>query len=138
MPRRALLVFIACCFLGLAYIFQQLNVAQWLGIDIAKNQYLTFSVNKLARMLVNDFSCLLIIHAVFQNPKFNRLAFWVFCLEVLVLLPLYLGLKLYLEGTTEISSPILSQIHRLIVNPMLMVVLMAAFYYQQKMASPRG
>jgi exosortase F-associated protein len=138
LPLRFFLVFIAGCLLALVYIFQQINVAEWVGIDKIKNAYLAFSINKSIRLVINDVSCILIIHAIFRNEKFNKLALLVFCLELFLLLPIYLVVKLKLEGTSEISSPILAQIHRLIVNPMLMLLLMAAFYYQNKIASLRG
>jgi exosortase F-associated protein len=135
---RSFLVLCASSFLALVYIFQQVNAAEVLGIDNEKSNYLAFSVNKLIRLVLNDFSCIVLVHAIFKNKRFNRLALIVFCIEVFLLLPVYLILKLTIEGTSEISSPILSQLHRLIVNPMLMIVLIAAFYYQKKIASTRG
>jgi hypothetical protein len=51
--------------------------------------------------------------------------------EVFLLLPAYFIVKLTLEGDSEISSPLLSQIHRLIVNPLLMFLLMVGFVYQR-------
>jgi hypothetical protein len=42
-----------------------------------------------------------------------------------------LGIKLGWEGDSEISSPLLSFVHRLIVNPLLMFVLMAGLVLQR-------
>jgi len=79
---------------------------------------------------LNDALCLLLIYSLFREKKYLRIAFLVLCFEFLVMLPLYLIVKLNLEGPSEISSPLLSQIHRLIVNPMLMLILIVGFYYQ--------
>jgi exosortase F-associated protein len=73
----------------------------------------------------------MIIWAVFQEQKYVKVAWYVFLIEVLVILPVYFAIKLSLEGDSEISSPLLSQIHRMIVNPMLMFLLMAGFFYQR-------
>jgi exosortase F-associated protein len=135
---RFFLVLLASSFLVVVYIFQQVNGADVMGIDSVNSKYLAFSVNKLIRLVLNDLSCMVLIHAIFKDSRFDRLALIVFCIEVFLLLPIYLTLKLTIEGTSEISSPILSQVHRLIVNPMLMIVLIAAFYYQKKIASTRG
>jgi exosortase F-associated protein len=72
---------------------------------------------------------------LFQKRSYLKLSGIIFGFEVLVLLPLYLWAKLSIEGPSEISSPLLSPIHRMIVNPLLMIVLIAALYYQQYMTS---
>ena len=138
LPVRVLLVIVACSLLATTYILQQANAAGWLGIVTQGNEKLIFVLIKTARLVINDFACILLIHSFFQERKYTRLAFYVFLIELLILLPCYFAIKLTLEGPTEISSPILSQIHRLIVNPMLMVVLIASFYYQKKFAPARG
>jgi exosortase F-associated protein len=82
-------------------------------------------------MILNDLACILIIYGLFEQRTYVRLAAWLMLFEMVVLLPLYLAVKLTLEGPTELSSPLLSQIHRLIVNPLLMFVLMAGLLYQK-------
>ena len=138
LPVRVLFVMIALSLLATTYIFQQANYADWLGIEMKINENLIFVLNKTVRLVINDFACILLIHSFFKEQKYTRLAFYIFLVESLIILPFYFAIKLTLEGPTEISSPILSQIHRLIVNPMLMAVLIASFYYQKKFASPRG
>ena len=80
--------------------------------------------------MVNDIACLLLVAAIFNKPGYLRLSAWIFLTELLVLLPIYFVLKLTLEGDSEISSPLLSQLHRMIVNPLLMIVLIMGFIYQ--------
>jgi exosortase F-associated protein len=72
---------------------------------------------------------LLIIHALFRDPSVTRLAWYIQLVDTLILLPIYLIIKLTYEGDTELSIPLLSQLHRLIVNPTLMVLLIPAVYY---------
>lgn len=83
-------------------------------------------------MAMNDGACLLIIYGLFQNRDYVRVAFYLFLAELFLFLPVYLLFKLTLEGDSELSSPLLSQIHRLIVNPVLMFLLMVGFYYQEQ------
>lgn len=110
------------------YLFQRINLAGLL-VDLHPN--LIFVINRTARLIVNDLACFLIIFALFWQKKYLKVAFWVFLTELLVILPVYLVVKLTLEGDSEISSPLLSQVHRLIVNPMLMILLIAGFFYQR-------
>jgi exosortase F-associated protein len=121
--------------LAVVYVFQRwdyLNfVARVFGAKTDFGPTASFVVNKTVRLLLNDTLCLLLIYALFREKKYLRIAFLVFCFEFFLLLPLYLIIKLRTEGPSELSSPLLSQIHRLIVNPMLMLVLVVAFYYQR-------
>ena len=81
--------------------------------------------------MINDFSSFILIFGLFNERKYMKVALGVFLFEIVFLLPLYFVLKLFLEGDSEISSPLLSQLHRLIVNPTLMFLLIAAFLYQR-------
>jgi exosortase F-associated protein len=110
------------------YLFQRFNLAGLLG-NFHPNAI--FVINRTARLILNDLACLLIIFALFQEAKYLKIAFWVFLIELLVILPVYMAVKLSLEGDSEISSPLLSQVHRLIVNPMLMILLIAGFLFQR-------
>lgn len=110
------------------YIFQRMDLAGFLG-NFHPN--VRFIINRTVRLILNDTACFLIIMAVFREPKYLKIAFVVFLIEILVLFPFYLAIKLILEGASEISSPLLSQVHRLVVNPMLMFLLMAGFLYQR-------
>ena len=114
--------------LAAVYLFQRTNLAGFLG-NFPPN--VIFVINRTARLIINDFACFLIIFALFQEAKYLKIAFWIFLLELFVILPVYLMVKLSLEGDSEISSPMLSQVHRLIVNPMLMILLIAGFLFQR-------
>jgi len=114
--------------LVVVYIFQRSNLA---GFFFEFSPNVIFVINRTARLILNDLACFLIILALFKESKYLRIAFVVFLAELLVILPIYLTVKLTMEGDSEISSPLLSQVHRLIVNPMLMILLIAGFFYQR-------
>lgn len=119
----ALLVF------TLTYLFQRFNTYCFFFAENCDG-YTAFIFNKSLRFILNDAACLLLVKIIFLEPKYVRTAFWLFLIELAVLLPSYFILKLTMEGTSEISSPLLSQFHRLIINPTLMILLMFAFFYQ--------
>jgi exosortase F-associated protein len=90
-----------------------------------------FVGRKILRVLLNDTFMLIFMVAWFRDKKVTRLALFIQLIDGLILLPLYLILKLRWEGTSEISSPLLSQFHRLIINPTLMILLIPAIYFQK-------
>lgn len=90
-----------------------------------------FIVNRSVRILVNDTCMLLIIYALFNNRKVIKLALIIQAVDLFILFPIYLAFKLPAEGVSELSSPFLSQFHRLIVNPTLMILLILGFFYQR-------
>lgn len=136
-PTRMLFALVGLIAILTIYVFQQIDYLEYLHFGHFSTTT-NFVFNRVVRLILNDLSCILIIHAIFTEPKYNKIAFMLFSIELFLILPIYLIAKLSIEGPTEISSPILSQIHRLIVNPMLMVVLIASFYYQKKFAPARG
>lgn len=122
-----MLALLALVILGATYLFQGLDVASYVGIYSSAPRFVT---NRVVRFLLNDAACLMLIVAIFNKAAYLKLSFWIFLAELVILLPLYFAVKLSLEGDSEISSPLLSQIHRMIVNPLLMIVLIAALLYQ--------
>lgn len=110
-------------------MFQQFSYAHFLNNEIT-NSHLIFIVNKSTRLVLNDTLCLGLIYAIYYDIRFVKFGSLIQLGEMFILLPLYFYSKLTLEGDSEISSPLLSQAHRLIVNPMLMILLMVGFYYQ--------
>lgn len=132
--KKVLLISLALLILVVVFIFQRFNYAHLissaLGFQI-ENPNTVFVVNKTIRLVLNDTACMLLIFALFRQAKYLTLAFYLFLVELFFLLPFYLFVKLSLEGDSEISSPLLSQVHRLIVNPLLMFLLIAGFIYQR-------
>jgi exosortase F-associated protein len=116
--------------LATVFLFQNADILDLCG-SCTFHPYTHFVVRKAIRVLLNDTFMLLFIHALFRDPSVTRLALYIQLIDTLVLLPIYLVIKLGYEGDAEISMPLLSQLHRLIVNPTLMVLLIPAVYYQR-------
>ena len=132
--RNVLLISVALLVLVLVFIFQRFNYAVVLSSVFPfqiENPNTIFVINKTIRLVLNDTACMILIFVWFKKRQHLTLAFYLFLIELFVLLPVYFIIKLSLEGYSEISSPLLSQIHRLIVNPLLMFLLMAGFLYQR-------
>jgi exosortase F-associated protein len=125
---------ILCC-LTVIYVFQRLDylhvIQETFGLRGDPGPNITFIFNRSLRLVLNDLLCFLLILILLREQKYLRIAFILFCFEFFLMLPIYFFVKLTIEGDSEISSPLLSQIHRLIINPMLMIVLIMAFYYQR-------
>jgi exosortase F-associated protein len=143
--KRYILLGFALLALVLIYLFQRISYADILNSILPeileiRNPNPVFIFNRIIRLILNDAACMVIIWAVFQQTKFLKAAFLVFLVELLIILPAYFIVKLSLEGDSELSSPLLSQIHRIIVNPLLMFLLMIGFIYQKlnPNPSPRG
>lgn len=134
--RQLAMMAIAIGGLALVFLFQGVDV-----LGVCKNctfhPYSHFVAKKVTRVLLNDSFMLLFIHALFLDPKVTRLAWYTQLVDTLILLPIYLFVKLNYEGDAEISMPLLSQLHRLIVNPTLMVLLIPAVYYQRSREAQR-
>lgn len=135
-PSRLLLGMFGLLLLISVYLLQRWSVYHLvLGLTNADlpsfHPYVAFVVNKTSRLILNDIACFMLISAVFVEKKYLRVAFFVFLFELLVILPAYFAVKLSLEGDSEISSPLLSQIHRMIVNPTLMFLLIVGFFLQK-------
>jgi len=130
---RRLLIFLSLVCLMSIFVFQQMDYLSLLAGErfSIDSPSLAFIINRTVRLILNDTFCIILVANIFQRQEYVRVAGWIFAVELLLLLPAYLWIKLSLEGPTEISSPLLQPIHRMIVNPLLMVILIAAFYYQQ-------
>ncbi len=89
----------------------------------------SFILSKVIRFVLNDFFAILIINALFPERKYLTFAVWVFFIGFLLLLPLYLVLFL---GYFNESFTYINHIHRLVMNPVLMMILIPAFYLQAK------
>lgn len=134
--KRLLMVGVSIAGLALVYLFQHTDVLL-LCDSCTFHRYTHFAVRKILRVALNDSFMLLFIYALFQDRSVTRLAWYIQLVDTLVLLPIYLVLKLSYEGDGEISMPLLSQLHRLIVNPTLMVLLIPAVYYQRSRNTER-
>ncbi len=128
---RVAVIGLAVVVLVSVYIFQRVSYLGLFTNTATIHPNTVFIFDKTMRLILNDVACFGLIAAIFQTKAHVRIAFYVFLFEIAVILPGYFLIKLSLEGTSEISSPLLSQIHRIVVNPTMMFLLMAGFIYQR-------
>ncbi len=112
------------------YIFQRFNYAEIFSHSFTPNTQ--FIINRTIRFVLNDLAVILLIYAIFNNKQLLKIAFGIQLIEMLIILPLYFCFKLSLEGASEISSPLLSFVHRIVVNPIIMLLLIPAFWFQSQ------
>ena len=112
--KKYLLVALSLSILLLVFLFQRISYAGVLNTVLPEALQLVspniiFSVNKTVRLILNDVACMIFIYAVFQQQVYLKASFYLFLVELFLILPVYLVVKLNLEGDSELSSPLLSQ-----------------------------
>ena len=132
--QRILLAIIGVTALILLYLLQGTNYSAFLLDPLTTPRNTQFIINRIARYILNDLSVIVLLWALFQNRNLIKVAFGIQIFGLFIVLPLYFYFKLSLEGPSEISSPLLSFIHRIVVNPILLLLLIPAFYYQKRMS----
>lgn len=137
--RRIAFIIVGVIGLGLVYLFQ--NYLDFYSIIFefrapgridylheTEVQAFPFIVNKAIRYLLNDLFSIAIIYGLFYERKYARFAVYVMFFGLLVLLPIYL--YIFLQQPEGFSS-MLSHLHRVVMNPVLMMLLIPAFFYQK-------
>ncbi|GGH73519.1 exosortase F system-associated membrane protein [Phaeocystidibacter marisrubri] len=131
-----LIVAAAIIGLGSTYLMQAwLNPHSWLHgeilpwtdtwEDIRFGSKFQVVLNKAFRYLLNDLFSILLIHGLFQNRTYTRFAVWVLIFGLFVLVPIYLLLVFYAPSG---YSSMISHLHRIIMNPVLMMLLIPYYY----------
>ena len=135
--KKYILIALAIASLITLYLLQRTNYAELFfslfGEEVSPNTQFIF--NRTLRYIFNDLAVILLLYALFQNKNLIKVAFGLQLFGLIIILPLYFYFKLSLEGPSEISSPLLSFVHRIVVNPILMLLLIPAFLYQQRLNS---
>jgi len=129
-PKCLLAWVVSVAGLAMVFMFQHVDFLNWVSA-VQFHPYTHFIVNKSIRVILNDLFMLVIIFCWFRKKKITKLAFYIQLFDMLILLPVYFWVKLWVEGDSEISHPLLSQFHRLIVNPTLMILFIPAVYFQR-------
>ena len=116
-----------CCMGGLVavFLFQRFDIAGLMGIEASINRFL---MNRTIRFLLNDALTIGLIYALFVERKYVIFAVYVQLAGVVLFLLPYFVLKIYFPSY---NGPLISFLHRLIVNPTLLLLLIPAFYYQR-------
>lgn len=121
-------IIIGLSILGLAsmYLFQKdINAFfQQLGLS----GYSLFVVERSTRFIINDLLMILLIYGLFLKRKYIIFAFYVQLAGVAFILVPYMIIKYH----TSYNGPLISFMHRLIINPLLLILLIPAFFYQER------
>jgi exosortase F-associated protein len=127
---RVCLALTGLALLVVSYLYQYKDILELLAGTTYREEY-HFVLNRIFRILLNDVGMTMIIYAIFLDKEIVKLALIIQLIDLVILLPVYLALKLPAEGVSELSSPFLSQFHRLVVNPILLILLIPAILYQK-------
>lgn len=134
--KRWLLVFVALAGLIFFYTRQDFDFVDWkfrynqsFGGAMEPGTEINFIISRLVRFIANDLLCILLIYALFNNRRYVIFGFYVQLFGLVVLFPLYIYLTLKAGSHSDYS--VLVPLYRLVMNPILMVLLIPAFYFQQ-------
>jgi len=130
--QRIFFAIISFAGLMLVYLNQHFDYLSIITNGLSANPNFIFAFNRIVRFTLNDLFAILLIWAIFYEKKYVVVAFLVQLVGLFIIMPTYLIFKLTLEGDSEISSPLLSFLHRLIIHPFLIFLLIPAFYLQRK------
>lgn len=116
--------------LVLIFLLQQFDIAQWVGVG--GSAISRFIFNRSFRFVLNDGLSIALIYALFGHRKYVVFAIYVQLAGLLFLLIPYFFIKL---SYPSYNGPLINFIHRLVLNPLLLLLLIPAFYYQQRVSA---
>ncbi|WKK74017.2 exosortase F system-associated protein [Marivirga salinae] len=123
--QRIFLIFISIISLGIIFIGQRFDYSLLFSDNL--NPQNQFIINRSIRFLLNDNLVLLLIYGLFYDKKYVKFGLAVEAFGFFFLLIPYFILRYY----TSIDHMYISFIHRLIINPTLMGLLIPAIYIQK-------
>jgi exosortase F-associated protein len=125
-PRLRYVIGIASAMaLLMIFLFQGLNPAKLMGVY---DKYTAFLVNRMIRFFLNDLFAFGLIYALFPYRKYLVFALWIQLAGVIFFLIPYFIVKYYYP---HYNGPLINYLHRLILNPTLLLLLIFGFYYQR-------
>lgn len=122
---RIMLIILSSTSLGIVFLGQRWDYSALLGLNT--DYQIQFIANRIIRFLINDNLVLLLIYAIFYDKKYVKFGLAVEAFGFFFLLIPYFILKY----SFEINPMYISFIHRLIINPTLMILLIPAIYIQR-------
>ena len=126
LSTRIVLAVLAVAGLVVVFLYQRIDIGAMVGID---NASWKFIVNRSIRFLLNDALAILLIYALFQERKYVVFSIWVQLFGMLFILVPYFIIKF---NFPYYNGPLVSFLHRLVLNPTILLLLIPAFYYQKK------
>ncbi len=130
--QRIILLVTGMIGLLLVYLFQN-DIAD-LGKELAGKGFWSFALGRAIRFILNDIFALLIIFALFYERKYIIFAIYVQLAGMVLILFPYLILKYHMPGY---NGPLISFLHRLVLNPLLLLLLIPAFWYQRQLSETK-
>jgi len=112
--------------LVLVFLFQRVDLAA--QGQLAESALARFLINRTIRFVLNDALTIGLIFALFYERKYVVFAVWAQIAGVVLFLLPYFILKVRFP---VYNGPLLSFLHRLVLNPTLLLLLIPAFYYQR-------
>ncbi|MCX2745216.1 exosortase F system-associated protein [Mangrovivirga sp. M17] len=133
-PWRVVWIIVGLSGLAIVYITQKYGwvnlIGTTLGIETETWSKLShFLVNRAIRFVLNDIFAITIIAGSFGRRDFVVFAVLVQLIGLFVFFIPYVILKIYYP---TYNGPMINFIHRLILNPVLMILLIPALYIKQK------
>lgn len=136
-PRQILLVTAALFGWAAVYVFQEFDFTRFTFMPgqyergiIPEGENWRFAINKSMRFLLNDLFSVVFIYGLFNKKNYLMVAVFVMLVGAALLLPAYLFMAI---NHGQEGSPLLVFLHRITMNPWLTLMLVPAFYYQNKL-----
>jgi exosortase F-associated protein len=125
---RAVIGLLSVTGLVVVFVFQRTDVAAF--FELAQNQTDTFLVNRTVRFFLNDLFAIGVIYALYVEKKYLMFALWVQVTGFFLFLIPYFFIR---ASYPSYDGPLISYLHRLILHPTLLLLLVPAFYYQKRL-----
>ena len=128
MSTRRIAIGLFCAVgLILVFVFQRFDWSDAVGLNLAGIGKFIF--NRTIRFLLNDALAIGLIYALFGERKYVVFSLYVQAAGIVLFLIPYFILKL---NFPNYNGPMINFLHRLILNPTLLMLLIPAFYYQRR------
>ncbi|MEZ4972138.1 MAG: exosortase F system-associated protein [Cyclobacteriaceae bacterium] len=127
MRWRIVIGILAVCGLFAVFVFQRLDVATTM-LGFEQTGILRFIINRAVRFIVNDGLTILLIYALFGERKYVLVAFYIEIISLVFILIPYFVIKI---NYPHYNGPWINFIHRLVLNPLILMLLIPTFYYQK-------
>ncbi|MDL5051582.1 exosortase F system-associated protein [Oscillatoria amoena NRMC-F 0135] len=109
------------------FLFQRYDLAACIGVGEPVWKFIT---NRTIRFIVNDVFMIVLLYALFPERKYVIFAIWVQVVGLVFILLPYFVIKF---NFPYYNGPLISFLHRLVLNPLLMILLIPAFYVQRSL-----
>lgn len=125
LARIVLGVFALTCLIAI-FVGQKINIAAFFGVNDGIAQFL---VNRSIRFFLNDALTILLLYAIFYNRKAVLFAVYTQLAGTLFLFVPYCLLKI---AFPIYDGPLISFLHRLVINPVILLLLIPALHLREK------